>query len=267
MIEENRSKPMLRIEGLSKLYAQGRWWEKKFAIKALDGIDLDLERGTTLAIVGRSGSGKTTLALCVAMLEQASAGQIWFEGRSLFSLTKSERAQLRPEVQLVFQDSAAALPSKFSAAEILAEPLIIQNRYSRSERLEVVSDLMAKVGLRREWGNRVPHQFSGGQRQRLAIARALALCPKLLILDEPFVGLDLSVRGQIINLLLRLQADLALTYICISHDFGLVGYFADRVTVLEQGRVVGQGDARDLCQAPQSTQSDPHSFRRLVSSH
>jgi ABC-type glutathione transport system ATPase component len=266
-MKEYRPEPMLRIKGLSKTFAQGRWWEKKFVVRALDGIDLSAGRGKTLAIVGRSGSGKTTLALCLAMLEKPSSGHIWFEGRSVFLLAESERAQLRPDVQLVFQDSAAALPSRFSAAEILAEPLIIQNRYSRRERLEVVSDLLAKVGLPREWGNRFPHQFSGGQRQRLAIARALALRPKLLILDEPFVGLDLSVRGQIINLLLQLQADLALTYICISHDFELVGYFADRVAVLEQGRLVEEGDATDFRHDPANTQANIQSFRRLVPSH
>jgi oligopeptide transport system ATP-binding protein len=251
-----RSESLLRIEALTKTYSQGRWWEKQFASKALDGVDLRLEAGKTLALVGKSGSGKTTLAMCVAMLEKPDSGRIWFDGCDLFSLSKSERATLRPRIQLVFQDSAAALPARFTAAQIIEEPLVIQGRYPASNggkevdqksRVDTVHDLMAKVGLPPAWANRPPHQFSGGERQRLAIARALALQPSLLILDEPFTGLDLSVRGQIVNLLLALQADLSLTYLYISHDLDLVRHFSDRVAVMNQGRIAGQASATDYC--------------------
>jgi ABC-type glutathione transport system ATPase component len=238
-----KSEPLLRIEALTKTYAQGRFWEKRFACQALDRVDLTLDAGKTLALVGKSGSGKTTLAMCVAMLEKPDSGKIWFEGRDLLSLSKSERAFLRPRIQMIFQDSAAALPAHFSAAEIIEEPLVIQHRYStspnsRKARLGVVRDLMAKVGLPQAWASRRPHQFSGGERQRLAIARSLALQPGLLILDEPFTGLDLSVRGQIVNLLLTLQADLSLTYFYISHDIDLLRYFADFAAVMDHGRIV-----------------------------
>jgi ABC-type glutathione transport system ATPase component len=253
-----RSEPLLRIEALTKTYSQGRWWEKQFASKALDEVDLTLEAGKTLALVGKSGSGKTTLAMCVAMLEKPDSGKIWFDGSDLLSLSKSERATLRPRIQLIFQESAAALPASFSAVQIIEEPLVIQDRYfasahdkvDKKARADLVAELMVKVGLPPGWANRRPHQFSGGERQRLAIARSLALQPTLLVLDEPFTGLDLSIRGQIVNLLLALQADLSLTYLYISHDLELVRHFSDRVAVMDQGRIVGQGSAADSFRLP-----------------
>ena len=246
MLPLSKSEPLLRIEGLNKTYSQGHWWKKRFDSKALVGIDLTLEAGKTLALVGKSGSGKTTLAMCVAMLEKPDSGKIWFEGRNVFSLSKSERAELRPRIQLVFQDSAAALPARFTAAEIIQEPLIIQHLYSAKQRTELVIELLEKVGLSPGDAKRLPHQFSGGQRQRLAIARSLALKPSLLILDEPFTGLDLSIRGQIVNLLLALQADLGLTFLFISHDLDLVRYFADSVAVMALGQIVEHVSTIDL---------------------
>lgn len=251
MLAAAKPEPLLQIEALTKTYTQGRWWEKRFASKALDGINLTLEAGKTLALVGKSGSGKTTLALCLAMLEKPDSGKISFDGLDLGSLSKPERARLRPRIQLIFQDSAAALPARFTAAQIIEEPLVIRGRYPAStdgevgrehcaqkNRGDVVRDLMAKVGLPPAWAHRRPHQFSGGERQRLAIARSLALQPTLLILDEPFTGLDLSVRGQIVNLLLALQVELSLTYLYISHDLDLVRYFSDNVAVMDRGRIV-----------------------------
>jgi ABC-type glutathione transport system ATPase component len=243
-----KSEPLLRIEGLTKSYSQGRWWEKRFATKALDWVHLTLEAGKTLALVGKSGSGKTTLAMCVAMLAKPDSGRLWFDGYDLLSLGKSERAAFRPRIQLIFQDSAAALPARFSAAQIIEEPLVIQHRYATSakKRSEVVVELMAKVGLPPGWANRLPHQFSGGERQRLAIARSLALQPRLLILDEPFTGLDLSVRGQIVNLLLSLQAELSLAFLYISHDLDLVQRFSDTVAVMDRGKIAEQASLPDL---------------------
>jgi ABC-type glutathione transport system ATPase component len=228
---------LLEIAGLSKTYVQGRWWEKRFRLQALDRVDLTLKKGETLALVGRSGSGKTTLAMCAALLELPDSGKICFYGRDLLSLDKSERVLLRPKIQIIFQDSTA-LPPRYTARQIIEEPLLIQHRYSPKERAELVSELMERVGLPPAWGNRLPDQFSGGQRQRLAIARCLTLQPNLLILDEPFVGLDVSVRGKIVNLLLDLQADHSLTYLYISHDLDLVRHFSDSIVVMEQGRIV-----------------------------
>lgn len=245
-----KTEAILRVEGLRKTYSQGRWWEKHFEVRALDGVDLLLERGKTLALVGKSGSGKTTLAMCVALLDQPSAGEIWFDGHRFSSLTKAGQATIRPNIQLIFQDSANALPARFSAAEVIEEPLLIQRRYSAAERTERVMDLMDKVGLPRAWAKRRPDHFSGGQRQRLAIARSLALQPALLILDEPFVGLDASIRGQIVNLLLALQAEFSLSYLYISHDLELVRYFSDTVAVIDEGQIVEEGDVTEVFRAP-----------------
>ena len=254
MLTSSKSEPLLRIEGLSKAYSQGHWWEKRFRSQALDGVDLTLDAGKTLALVGKSGSGKTSLAMCVAMLDQPDSGTVLFDGCDILSLAKSERATVRPRIQLIFQDSAAALPARFSAAQIIEEPLVIQDRYGDSvkkkDRSDLVAELMAKVGLPPGWANRRPHQFSGGERQRLAIARSLALQPSLLILDEPFTGLDLSIRGQIVNLLLALQAELSLTFLYISHDLDLVRYFSDSVAVMDRGKVVEQASVTDLFRGP-----------------
>ncbi len=256
-----KSEPLLRIEGLTKTYSQGRWWEKRFDSKAVDGVDLTLEAGKTLALVGKSGSGKTTLAMCAAMLEKPDSGKIWFDGCDLLSLAKSERAVLRPRIQLLFQDSAAALPARFTAAQIIEEPLVIQHRSPASAKIKdrsgLVGELMAKVGLPPGWANRRPHQFSGGERQRLAIARSLALQPSLLILDEPFTGLDLSIRGQIVNLLLTLQADLSLTYLYVSHDLDLVQHFSDTVAVMDRGKIVEQASMSDLLRSPLRAETYP----------
>jgi ABC-type glutathione transport system ATPase component len=236
---------LLQIEGLIKTYVQGRWWEKRFYRKALDRVDLTLKAGKTLAVVGKSGSGKTTLAMCAALLELPDSGTIRFYGRDVLSLDKAERMLLRPRIQIIFQDSTA-LPARYTARRIIEEPLAVQSRYSPKERAELVSELMEKVGLPPRWGNRLPYQFSGGQRQRLAIARSLTLQPDLLILDEPLVGLDISIRGQIINLLLDLQANNSLSYLFISHDLESVRHFADSVAVMDQGKIIEQANVSDF---------------------
>ena len=230
---------------MSKTYVQGRWWEKKFYLHALDRANLILEEGRTLALVGKSGSGKTTLALCAALLEVPDSGKIWFYGRDTLSLDKQERALLRPRIQIIFQDSIA-LPARYTAKQIIEEPLLIQHRHSAKERAELVAALMEEVGLPSKWGNRFANQFSGGQRQRLAIARSLTLQPTLLILDEPFIGLDASTRAKLINLLTEQQAQRSLTYLYISHDLESVRYFADSVAVMDQGAIVQQASVSDL---------------------
>jgi ABC-type microcin C transport system duplicated ATPase subunit YejF len=184
--------------------------------------------------------------MCVALLEQPSSGEIWFDGHNVFPRNPKERAQIRPRIQLIFQDSAAALPPHFTAAEIVEEPLAIQRRFLSRERRELVAELLEKVGLPLRSRNQFPHEFSGGQRQRLAIARSLALKPDLLLLDEPFTGLDLSIRGQIVNLLLQLQADYSLTYLYVSHDLELAACFSDTIALMDRGRIIAQAAPSEM---------------------
>jgi peptide/nickel transport system ATP-binding protein len=248
--------PLMRARNLSKRYVQRRWLSRKsFLITALDDISFTLTRGSTLAVIGESGSGKSTLARCLARLEQPDSGEVWFEGNNLLAMNSREMFSVRRRMQLIFQDSALALNPRFSAGEIVEEPLRIQFAAKRKERRERALALMELVALRRSLAARSPRDLSGGQRQRLAIARALALEPSFLILDEALSGLDVSTQAQIANLLLELQASLSLTYLLISHDLGLAGNLADEIAVMHQGRIVEQCATADLFSSPQHPQT------------
>jgi ABC-type glutathione transport system ATPase component len=235
---------LLRVRGLSKRYVRrAGLFGTGDAVQALQDVDLDVAAGSTLALVGESGSGKSTLARCLACLEQRDAGEIRFDGRELVAVS--------PSIQLIFQDSAQALNPRLTARESVAEPLLIQRRGSVDSRARRAHELMEAVGLPAALGGRRPFELSGGQRQRLGIARALALEPKLLILDEPFAGLDLVVQAHVVNLLLELQAARQLAYVFVSHDIGLMGRIADEIAVLQQGRVVERGGAAAILAEPQ----------------
>jgi oligopeptide transport system ATP-binding protein len=229
---------VLEARGLCKTFTQGRWWQKQFHRRAVDQVSLTLGRGQTLALVGESGSGKTTLAMCLVGLEKPEAGEIFFEGVNVQSPDKRSAASARRDIQLIFQDSSAALNPRMSAIEIVEEPLLIRGRCPQNERQDLALAMMERVGVSPQWANRLPHEFSGGQRQRLGIARALVLQPKVLILDEIFAGLDLSIQGQIANLLLDLQQSRGLSYLCISHNLALVRQFADSIAVIHKGQIV-----------------------------
>jgi ABC-type dipeptide/oligopeptide/nickel transport system ATPase subunit len=229
---------VVEVRRLSKTYTQGRLWQRKFSRRALDEVSFTLRVGSTLALIGESGSGKTTLAMCLVGLEETDAGEILLDGRNLVPLTKLERISTRGQIQLVFQDSASALNPRMSAIDIVEEPLLLQGKQSRSERWNLSEEMMERVGISPGWKFRLPHEFSGGQRQRLAIARALMLQPKVLILDEIFTGLDLSMQGQIANLLLDLQRTHGLTYICISHNLSLAARMADAIAIMKNGRLI-----------------------------
>jgi len=234
--------PLLEVRGLCKTHKQGQWWQRQFHQLVLDNVDLTLHAGGTLALVGESGAGKTTLAMCLVGLEEPDAGKIVFDGRSLRELSRNERVSSFREIQLVFQDSAGALNPLMSAAEIIEEPLLIAGE-GRKPRRERALKAMEQVGLPFSWSNRRPHELSGGQRQRLAIARAIILEPKLIILDEALAGLDLSIQAQISNLLLDLQSERGLSYLCISHDMAHVERFADEVATIRHGKVTKQPSA------------------------
>ncbi len=231
---------LLEVRGLRKTRTQGRWWQQRFQVCALDSVDLSLAEGRTLAVVGQSGAGKTTLAMCLVGLDQPDAGEIWFDGRSLFGADKEKPFRSGQDIQLIFQDSAGALSPRMSAEELVEEPLLIRRQGNPKQRRDRAIEAMQQVGLPAALRDRRPYELSGGQRQRLAIARALVSEPRLLILDEAMAGLDLSIQGQIMNLLMDLQAARGWSYLYISHNRELVARVADEVLVLHQGRVIEQ---------------------------
>lgn len=237
---------MLEARGLCKTFTQGSWWQKRFHYCALDNVSLSLRHGTTLALVGKSGCGKTTLAMCLVGLEQPDSGEIILNGQTFQALDKPLATAARRDVQLIFQDSSSALNPRMSAIQIVEEPLLICGKYARKERGDLAAAMMERVGISSKWSHRLPSEFSGGQRQRLAIARALVVYPRVLILDEIFAGLDLSIQNQIANLLLDLQQSHCLSYICISHNFGLVSQIADTIAIMDKGRIMDEGSFRLL---------------------
>jgi len=243
--------PLLKVENLVKRYAKRSLSDAREDLLALDDVSFTIFRGTTLAIVGESGSGKSTLASCLACLESLTAGNIWFEGKDIVKLGDRARRQVRPQIQLIFQDPASSLNPRWSIFEILVEPLILQRKFTREEMIQRANSLLERVGLSPDIMQRPPTELSGGQRQRLAIARALALEPKLLILDEALSALDCSVQAQIANLLMELQSSLGMTYLFITHDLAMAAHLADEIAVMNRGRIVEQGPAEKIFELPQ----------------
>lgn len=247
---------LIKTSNLSKRYTQRTpFSRKKFEIEALVEVDFEIAHGSLTALVGASGSGKSTLAACLAMLEEPDLGEIWFGGQEVSRLSSRELTKLRPQIQMVFQDSAGALNPRFSAAEIIAEPIDIQSTENPKQMRARACELMEEVGLSPDWAERGPLEFSGGQRQRLAIARAIALKPSFLILDEALSGLDLATQAQILDLLLHLRAAHGLTYLLISHDLNLVGEIADVIAVMHKGRIVEQGRRQEILSHPQNVRT------------
>ena len=241
--------PLLRVRTLAKRYVRGGWWRRRVPIAAVDGVNLEIPSGQTLALVGESGSGKSTVARCVARLEKPDAGQIWIGGQDVASLHSRTLLPVRGQIQMIFQDAVTSMNPRFTAAEVVEEPLLIQGQDSQQRR-EAGLKSIDEVGLSRAWAGRSVMAFSGGQRQRLAIARALVVRPKLLVLDEALTGLDLSTQAQIVNLLLNLQASHSLTYLLISHDLALVARMADSIAVMSHGRIMETGPAQEIMTAP-----------------
>jgi len=242
--------PLLQVRDL-KVHFQLRHGvgAKGGTVKAVDGISFDLAAGKTLALVGESGCGKSTTAYAVVGLERATSGAILFDGRDITHLEGPARANISQDIQIVFQDPSAALNPKMSITDSIAEPLAIDG-WSRADRKARVAELLDRVGLSPTLTERLPAALSGGQRQRVVIARALAPSPRLLVLDEPVSALDVSIRSQILNLLVELQRDLGLSYLFISHDLSVVRHIADEALVLYLGTVAERGPTEALFARP-----------------
>jgi peptide/nickel transport system ATP-binding protein len=251
--------PILRVENLTKRYAKRNSVPMPQEFLALDSVSFAVSAGATLAIVGESGSGKSTLASCIACLEPPTAGKFWFEGRNLAQSAESELRKIRPQIQLIFPDSASALSPRWSILDIAVEPLVLQGKLDRKERNARTFSLLERVGLAADMAERPAAELSGGQRQRLAIARALTLDPKILILDEALSALDCSVQAQIANVLLELQASRGMTFLFITHDLAMAAHLADEIAVMSRGRIVEQGPSTKIVRNP-----DHDSTRQLL---
>ncbi len=245
--------PLLEVRGLRKTFpVHSGIFGARGEVVAVDNISFRIPRGTTLALVGESGSGKSTTARCVLRLLEADAGEIVFDGADLARLSPRRLRPYRERMQIVFQDPFSSLDPRMTVGQIVSEPLEVhRRRMGATARGARVAELLSLVGLPPDAKNRYPHEFSGGQRQRIGIARALALEPDFLIADEPVSALDLSIRAQIINLLLDLQQRLGLTYLLIAHDLLLVKAFSDWVAVMYAGQIVEDGPTAEVYANPQ----------------
>lgn len=257
----DHSEPLLKVRGLAKEYAEHRPFARsRRIVVAFDEVNFSIRRGKTLALVGESGAGKSTLARCLAFLEKPTRGEIWSEGANLLALSKQEHVPVCRKIQMIHQDPASALNPGMTAAEIVAEPLAIQRLGTKDEQRARAIERMRQVGLSAGSAGKRPLEFSGGQRQRLAIARALALEPSILILDEACSGLDLQTQELILELLAGLQAALGMSFIYVSHDLRAVSDFADEVAVMFQGRIVEHRASAELFEDPQ----DPYTRELLA---
>ncbi|MDQ3802161.1 MAG: dipeptide ABC transporter ATP-binding protein, partial [Acidobacteriota bacterium] len=219
-------------------------------VRAVDDVSFDIFAGETLGLVGESGCGKSTVGRCLLRLIEPTAGEVWFENKNILNLGKNELRELRREMQIIFQDPYASLNPRLKILSIISEPLKIHGIGDKTEQKERVADLLKKVGLDPNYMYRYPHEFSGGQRQRLGIARALALNPKLIIADEPVSALDVSVQAQVVNLLQDLQQELGLTFLFISHGLAVVEHISQRVAVMYLGKIVEIADSHELYENP-----------------
>ena len=224
---------------------------KKQTLKAVDGVNLTIYEGETLGLVGESGCGKSTLGKLILRLEKPTAGSVIFNGVEIFSLNREDMRKMRGEMQIIFQDPYSSLNPHKTIGWIIGEPLRIHNKGNRKQIKDTVLSLMNEVGLQPETYHRYPHEFSGGQRQRIGIARALALNPRFIVADEPVSALDVSIQGQIINLLNDLQDRWNLTYLIIAHDLSVIYYISDRIAVMYLGVVMDLGPKEDFLKPPQ----------------
>ncbi|HEY9038107.1 MAG TPA: dipeptide ABC transporter ATP-binding protein [Roseovarius sp.] len=245
--------PLLEVRNLAKHFPikGGLLNREQARVYAVDGISFTVGAGETLGIVGESGCGKSTVGKTILRLEDPTEGQILLKGEDITNISRKQMLPHRREMQVIFQDPYASLNQRMRAQDIVAEPLGNFDTGSRRARLEKVADLFARVGLRPDAMHRFPYEFSGGQRQRLGIARALALNPEIIIADEPVSALDVSVQAQVINLMMDLQQEMGLSYLFIAHDLAIVQHISHRIGVMYLGKMVEITDKRSLFRDPQ----------------
>ncbi|RBP69991.1 peptide/nickel transport system ATP-binding protein/oligopeptide transport system ATP-binding protein [Alkalibaculum bacchi] len=239
--------PLISVKNLKKFFNVGNGNK----LKAVDGISFDIFHGETFGLVGESGCGKSTAGRTITRLYDATEGEVIFNGKNIFNLSRHDMADVRKNLQMIFQDPYASLNPRMTVADIVAEPLEIHRIYkSEKEKNARVIELLELVGLNEEHAMRFPHEFSGGQRQRVGIARALALNPKFIVCDEPISALDVSIQAQVVNLLKELQDKLGLTYLFIAHDLSMVRYISDRVGVMYLGHMMELAESEELYDNP-----------------
>jgi oligopeptide/dipeptide ABC transporter ATP-binding protein len=245
--------PVLQVQGLKKHFpvTQGFIWKKLIGwVQAVDGIDFAIPQGGTLALVGESGCGKSTTAKVVLRLEEPTSGEVLADGKDVHALAGEDLREYRTSVQAVFQDPWSSLNPRMRVRELVAEPLVVNRQIPAKEVKERVDEVLASVGLRPQQADLYPHEFSGGQRQRIAVASALVSKPKLIILDEPVSALDVSIRAQIMNLLVDLQKRYDVSYLLIAHHLATTRYMANEVAVMYLGKIVEKAPTKELFDNP-----------------
>jgi peptide/nickel transport system ATP-binding protein len=250
------SDPLVRAEGLRKYFSGddgmlSRVFGSSATVKAVNDVTFDVNRGSTIGLVGESGCGKSTTADLLMRLQTPTEGTVYFDGDDVFELDGSNLDEFRKRAQVVFQDPSGSLNPRMSVGGIIKQPLEIHDVGTKAERTQRAVELLERVGLSPDYMDRYPHEFSGGQKRRIGIARALAIEPEFLVLDEPVASLDVSVQAQILNLLKDLQEEMELTYLIISHDLSVVRHISDEVLVMYLGKIVEKGHAEDIFSSPQ----------------
>jgi ABC-type oligopeptide transport system ATPase subunit len=270
------NKTLLEVHNLKKYYPiySGLFRRRVGWVKAVDGIDFSLQEGEVLGIVGESGGGKSTAGRAAIRLIEPTEGSIRFLDKDLLALDRQQMKEMRKHIQIIFQDPYSSLNPRKTIGESIGEALLYHQVVStKNEQIELVAETLKKVGLPPDAMNRYPHQFSGGQQQRICIGRAIALNPKLIVCDEPVSALDVSIQAQILNLLNELKETLNLSYLFISHDLSIIRHISDRVLVLYYGKVVEQGSVDDIFNNPQNDYTRklldaiPRRFPRKVNRH
>lgn len=252
--EELKPNPeyILEVKNLKKYFPLNRnfFGKPQTYLRAVDNVSFGVKKGQTIGVVGESGCGKTTLGRTILKLYDSDGGKIWFDGKDLTEIKRNKMNDLRVDIQLVFQDPYSSLPPRMTVGSIISEPVKVHNIVPKEEVQSYTLKIMEQCGLQPSYYDRYPHEFSGGQRQRICIARALAVKPKLVICDEPVSALDVSIQAQVINLLKKLQNEMDLTYVFISHDLSVVKYITDQILVMYLGNMMEYGDTDEIFDNP-----------------